>query len=69
MPKQYRINGAIYISSIKKLRKENSFFLSNNCIAYIMKQNVSIDIDTVDDFDLALLRISNSINQKIKKKY
>ena len=64
LPKQYRINGAIYISSVKKLRKENSFFLSNNCIAYIMKQNVSIDIDTMDDFDLALLRISNSNNQK-----
>jgi CMP-N-acetylneuraminic acid synthetase len=69
LPKQYRINGAIYISSVKKLKKENSFFLSNNCIAYIMKQNVSIDIDTVDDFDLALLRISNSINQKIKKNH
>ena len=69
LPKQYRINGAIYISSVKKLRKENSFFLTNNCIAYIMNQNVSIDIDTVDDFDLALLRISNSINHKIKKNH
>ena len=64
LPKQYRINGAIYISSVKKLKKENSFFLSDNCIAYIMKKNVSIDIDTMDDFDLALLRISNSNNQK-----
>ncbi len=69
LPKQYRINGAIYISSVKKLKKENSFFLSNNCIAYIMKQNVSIDIDTIDDFDFALLRISNSTNQKIKKNH
>ena len=69
LSKQYRINGAIYISSVKKLKKENSFFLSNNCIAYIMKQNVSIDIDTIDDFDLALLRISNSTNQKIKKNH
>jgi CMP-N-acetylneuraminic acid synthetase len=69
LPKQYRINGAIYISSVKKLKKENSFFLSNNCIAYIMKQNVSIDIDTIDDFDFALLKISNSTNQKIKKNH
>ena len=69
LSKQYRINGAIYISSVKKLKKENSFFLSNNCIAYIMKQNVSIDIDTRDDFDFALLRISNSTNQKIKKNH
>ena len=69
LSKQYRINGAIYISSVKKLKKENSFFLSNNCIAYIMKQNVSIDIDTIDDFDFALLRISNSTNQKIKKNH
>ena len=69
LSKQYRINGAIYISSVEKLKKENSFFLSNNCIAYIMKQNVSIDIDTIDDFDFALLRISNSTNQKIKKNH
>jgi len=34
-----------------------------------MEQNVSIDIDTIDDFDLALLRISNSTNQKIKKNH
>ena len=45
------------------------FYILNNCIAYIMKQNVSIDIDTIDDFDFALLRISNSTNQKIKKNH
>ena len=69
LPKQYRINGAIYISSIERLRNESSFFLSENCHAYIMEQNVSIDIDTIDDFDFALLRISNSTNQKIKKNH
>ncbi len=57
LPKQYRINGAIYISSIERLRNESSFFLSENCHAYIMEQNVSIDIDTRDDFDFALLKM------------
>jgi pseudaminic acid cytidylyltransferase len=57
LPKQYRVNGAIYISSIERLRNESSFFLSENCHAYIMEQNVSIDIDTRDDFDFALLKM------------
>mgnify|MGYP006410826221 FL=1 len=55
LEKQYRINGSIYISSIEKLKKENSFFLRKNCSAYIMNQDVSIDIDKKIDLDLASL--------------
>ena len=57
LEKQYRINGSIYISSIEKLKKENSFFLRKNCSAYIMNQDVSIDIDKKIDLDLASLII------------
>jgi N-acylneuraminate cytidylyltransferase/CMP-N,N'-diacetyllegionaminic acid synthase len=64
LPKQYRVNGAIYVNSIEKLRNENSFFLSKNCHAYIMKQSASIDIDTRNDFDFALIRINNLIKNK-----
>ena len=55
LEKQDRINGSIYISSIEKLKKENSFFLRKNCSAYIMNQDVSIDIDKKIDLDLASL--------------
>ena len=61
-PIQYRINGAIYVGSIEKFKNENSFFLSENCHAYIMNQNISVDIDTKNDFDLALMKIKGLVS-------
>ena len=53
LDKFYRLNGAIYISSIKKIVEEKTFFLKNNIYAYIMKRSKSVDIDTKIDFKLA----------------
>ncbi len=53
LDKYYRLNGAIYISSIKKMVEEKTFFLKNNIYAYIMKRSNSVDIDTKIDFKLA----------------
>lgn len=50
--KYYRLNGAIYIRKIEYLDKTIKL-LNNNDFALIMKRNHSIDIDTIEDFELA----------------
>lgn len=52
MPAYYRLNGAIYIAKTESLI-ENRSFLGQNSIAYIMPQEVSIDIDSEMDFRIA----------------
>ena len=52
LPKVYIPNGAIYISEIKELIK-NKTFIGNNCIAYKMTAESSIDIDCAKDFKKA----------------
>ncbi len=56
----YRLNGAIYISNIKRLIEEKTFFLKNNIFAYIMPNERSIDIDTLFDFDLVKFILSKN---------
>lgn len=45
----YRVNGAIYINSIKKINNETSF--NDNVLGYIMPLERSIDIDNIDDLE------------------
>ena len=52
-PTYYRLNGAIFISDTDKFMKSGSVFLKENIFAYVMPQNVSIDIDTETDFMFA----------------
>ena len=52
LPAYYRLNGAIYMGKTDKFCT-NKNFLGKNCIAYIMEQKESIDIDTQMDFELA----------------
>lgn len=54
--KNITINGAIYISHVKKILDTKGFF-ENKCISYFMKENLSIDIDTIDDFKHASLKL------------
>ena len=57
----YRINGAIYIRDIKY--ELNNIQLINNCeYAYIMDRRNSIDIDTLEDFELAEFWMSKVYN-------
>ncbi|PHS14921.1 MAG: CMP-N-acetlyneuraminic acid synthetase [Kangiella sp.] len=49
----YRLNGAIYITLIKELRNQKKFLLNENCFAFIMDKEKSVDIDTLNDFHLA----------------
>lgn len=48
----YRVNGAIYINRINKNLNKNTI-LANNNLAYIMDKKTSVDIDTIEDIEMA----------------
>ena len=52
LPKFYRPNGAIYITTPDSLRK-NKTFIPKKTMPYIMPQERSVDLDTEFDFKLA----------------
>lgn len=56
----YYPNGAIYILSKELLSKDT--YYSANSYAYIMNNNCSVDIDTMDDFELAIWQITKNKN-------
>ena len=49
----YRENGAIYIVGAEDIMNPAFDFYSDWCVAYVMEQSRSIDIDTLEDFLLA----------------
>lgn len=59
LPTYYRLNGAIYLVDVKRLKDENSIFLSNNVYAYKMNRHSSVDIDEKLDFDIADTILNN----------
>ena len=50
LPKVFMPNGAIYIISINEFSKTKRLF-SDNAISYLMNEEKSLDIDTIDDFE------------------
>jgi len=52
LKKYYRLNGAIYISKVDKLREIRTFY-GEKSYAYIMEKDNSIDIDDEFDFMIA----------------
>ena len=50
--KVYRLNGAIYIAKTDMLLTQRTFE-TKNTISYIMDKKSSVDIDTIEDFNLA----------------
>lgn len=60
--KYYRLNGAVYIRKIKYL--EDKIQIENNDdYALIMNRRDSVDIDTIDDFELAEFYLKKQKNQ------
>jgi len=57
--KYYRLNGSIYLCSTERLQKEKTFFLKDNCVAYKMKPEQSVDIDSKSDFLQAMIQIED----------
>jgi N-acylneuraminate cytidylyltransferase/CMP-N,N'-diacetyllegionaminic acid synthase len=52
LPHYYRLNGAIYLIEIDELQKSSSFY-GPATFAYIMPNERSVDIDTLEDFFMA----------------
>ena len=59
MPTFYRLNGAIYMGKAGPFC-QNKSFLGKNCVAYIMRQEDSVDIDSALDFAFAELLMNSS---------
>lgn len=64
LPTYYRLNGAIYMGKTEKFTKNKSF-LGKNCIAYIMKQEESVDIDSELDFAFAEIMMQYATDSKV----
>jgi CMP-N,N'-diacetyllegionaminic acid synthase len=58
----YRLNGSIYLCRTDRIVKENTFFIEDKIIAYIMAQESSVDIDTTLDLMYASAVMKNSKN-------
>lgn len=56
LPTIYTLNGAIYIARIDWLRETRSF-VTHETVAYVMNKRSSIDIDTLEDFEIFKSRI------------
>ena len=52
LPVVYRLNGAMYIGKTNVLIKKRNWY-TDNTLPYVMRQEDSIDIDTILDFKLA----------------
>jgi len=59
LDKYYRLNGAIYLCDIRRLKEEKTFFQNSNCHAYKMEQEQSVDIDNKVDLLLAEMLIGD----------
>jgi N-acylneuraminate cytidylyltransferase len=53
LKQHHRLNGAIYIANVSRMRAENNLFLSDNLYAYKMSAARSADIDHELDFKFA----------------
>ena len=59
----YHLNGAIYISSILNLKEKKSFITKKTC-GYEMPEEVSIDIDDINEFNVASRLLKNTFFKK-----
>lgn len=59
LPPVYVLNGAIYIARVDWLRATGSF-LAEECIAYLMPRERSIDIDNVEDFEIFRYKVEQN---------
>lgn len=65
MPVYYRINGAIYMVNCSFL-KENTNIYRKGCFAYVMDSDLSVDIDTQKDFEMAEFFLRKRLTYAIK---
>jgi len=64
--KRYCLNGAIYITSVKRMQEEKSHIYGDSMFAFVMERRDSIDIDTDIDFAMAEFFINQGLcNEKL----
>lgn len=63
LPTYYRINGSIYIFSVKSILENEGVHYDRNTLAYIMPSKRSVDIDTLMDFKLAEFIHAQELNR------
>ena len=51
--KFYRLNGAIFLASIERYLRENSWYFPDRCFAFEMSAETSVDIDTESEWRFA----------------
>ncbi len=56
--KNYRLNGAIYITKSKSIIKDKELFSVSNNVGYVMPKYKSVDIDVKEDFQIAEIFLS-----------
>lgn len=61
LPITYVLNGAIYINDITDFLQKKEF-INQDSIGFIMDSDSSVDIDTIEDFNLAEKNISKILN-------
>ena len=58
----YRENGAIYLVDAIKIMNENYNFYADDCLAYIMPRERSVDID--NEMDMRVAELMMNIQEK-----
>lgn len=58
LEKHYRENGAIYLVNAERIMNKEYDLYADNCVAYVMPRERSVDIDTELDFKMASLIIN-----------
>jgi len=59
LPTYYRVNGAIYLITVKALRRQCAF-IGQHTVALFMPADRSMDIDTIIDFEVARALVAHS---------
>ena len=62
LPKSYILNGALYFLSSEQFLQDK-MLVNNNTFSYVMARNQSIDIDTIEDWQIAE-KMFEAINSK-----
>lgn len=60
LPAVYTLNGAVYVARTEWLRRSGTFVTADT-VAYVMPQERSIDIDTLEDFETFARKVSRGI--------
>lgn len=59
LPPVFMPNGAMYIIKVNSYTKKKSLFIEDNTIPFLMNENKSVDIDTIEDLKLVESYIKN----------